>query len=323
MVLIAANSGSADDSYLMVQAIITAIRDEMRDGQLQQSKDSLRWMAERLADQKQKVEEAESRFQDYKQEIQVLSFEAQQAEESRRVIAATSELSQLESQSLQLQVSLNKLREARKKGSGYSDLVFASQDTGNVGSLIAELSALNSTLDEKLQVFKAKHPEIIDLKSQIANLRTRIESEKEDAVTTLSIRIRTLNDQVAVVRNSISSYKNSARDVAENELQYRILEREVQTNTELYNSLMSELERTDLKGKIESTSITTIEPARKPGGPIPKNVTRQILFALLLGLGIGCGLAILRDYFEPTFRTPEDVERALNVPVVGMIPEKE
>ncbi|MBN1550015.1 hypothetical protein JW979_01045, partial [bacterium] len=76
---ISAISQSPEHSYKMAQAIVKAFRAQLMDNQLQQSRESLSWMAERLAEQKRKVEEAEQRFQEYKQQIEVLSFEDQQA----------------------------------------------------------------------------------------------------------------------------------------------------------------------------------------------------------------------------------------------------
>ncbi|MBN1356813.1 GumC family protein [bacterium] len=323
LVEISSLSGNPEHSYLMIQAIVKAFRAQMMENKLQQSRETLIWMTEQLAEQKEKVEVAEENFQNYKQEIMVLSFEEQQAEESRRIINATTELSSVESARLQLQVELDRLQQAQAQGPPVSDIAFQSQGIESVTELMNQYNSARADLTENLKIFKGKHPKIVEITEQIDNLRTRIESEKTHTISAMSMRLRTLNDQVFMLKKSIENYKKNAQDIAQKELQYRILEREVKTNSELYNSLLEELKKTDLKGKIESTSITVIEPPRVPGSPVSKQTPRNIFMALIVGAVLGCGFAILLDYIEPTFRTPEDVERLVGIPVVGMIPEKE
>ena len=116
LVSIRASSGIPNDSYLMADNMIKAFRSQLLDNQLQQTRDSMTWMAERLADQKRKVEEAEARFQEYKQSIMVVSFEDQKLTESRSIMDATTELSQRTNEQLQLEVELKKLKDSMTKG---------------------------------------------------------------------------------------------------------------------------------------------------------------------------------------------------------------
>ncbi|GEM_PF-5917611 len=322
LVSIRASAGVPNDAYLMADNMIKAFRSQLLDNQLQQTRDSMTWMADRLADQKRKVEEAEARFQEYKQSIMVVSFEDQKLNESRAIMDATSELTQITNEQLQLEVELKKLKDSISKGESYSDLTFQSQNIATITTMLTEMNTLKAKLDENLKVFKEMHPVIAEIKQQIATLRNRIEAEKTTAITALEIRNQTLLDRASIVQKSIDERKEMSQAVSQKELQYRILERDVKTNSELYNSLLSELEGTDLRGKIEATSITVIEPPFVPMAPDPKRIPHNIVKAIALGIFIGVVIALLIDYFETTLRSPEDVERKLGLPVVGMIPEK-
>ena len=61
-----------------------------------------------------------------------------------------------------------------------------------------------------------------------------------------------------------------------------------------------------------------------PGHVIPGRVepkpTQNLLIAGILGLILGLLVAFLRDYFDRTLRTVEEIERAFGVPVIGQIP---
>lgn len=323
LVSIRARAKNPDLAFKMSDAMITAFQSQLMDNQLQKTRASMAWMVERLADQKKKVETAEQRFQEYKQSIQVLSFEDQRAAETTKILNVQNELNLITNQRLQLEVDYNKLNNALRKSREISDLTFKSQNVDPITGLLQEYNTIHVQKQEKLKVFKSKHPEILDLDTQLQTLRARIEKEKRNAVTSLQISLQTLQERESVLSRSMGEHRQRAQEIAQNEWQYRILERELLTNEELYHSLMTEIEGTDLRGKIESTSVTVINPPSMPPVPDPKGHLRNFLKAILIGLVLGAGLALTLDYFEMSIRTPEELERRLGIPVIGVIPEKD
>ena len=323
LVVVSTSALNPQLAHQMANAMITSFRSQLMDNQLQKARESMAWMAERLADQKKKVEEAESRFQEYKQTIQVVSFEEQREAESSKILKAAAEVNEITNLRLQLEVDHRKLSDAMTRSFEISDLTFKSQSIEPVTTLIREYNTLVVQKQEKSKVFKSKHPEILELDAQMQTLRARIESEKQNVVSASRIRLQTLLDRETVLNQTIEEYKQSAQEISEKEWQYRILERELLTNEELYHGLLTELQGTDLRGKIESTSVTVVEPPSIPSKPDPRNILRSLLKAMLLGLFLGIGLALALDFFETSIRSPEELERKLGIPVIGVIPEKE
>jgi len=68
---------------------------------------------------------------------------------------------------------------------------------------------------------------------------------------------------------------------------------------------------------------TVVEEAEVPSAPVSPNVGRNILVSLMAGLLLGTGLAFVLEYFNNTWRSPEEVERVSGQPVFGVIPELE
>jgi non-specific protein-tyrosine kinase len=62
------------------------------------------------------------------------------------------------------------------------------------------------------------------------------------------------------------------------------------------------------------------EQAALPEAPDPTDQVRLIILATLFGLIAGAGLAFLLDYLDVSLRTAADVERRLELPVLGVIP---
>ncbi len=215
LALVSASAREPQLAYRMADAMITAFRSQLMDNQLQKTKESMAWMAERLTDQKKKVEEAEARFQEYKQTIQVVSFEEQRSAESSKILKASSEVNDIINLRLQLEVDYRKLSEAMAKNHDISDLTFKSQNIEPVTGLIRDYNTLIVQKQEKLKVFKSKHPEITELEAQLQTLRSRIETEKQNVVSSFQIRLQTLIEREGVLSKSIEEYKKSAQDIAE------------------------------------------------------------------------------------------------------------
>jgi len=71
--------------------------------------------------------------------------------------------------------------------------------------------------------------------------------------------------------------------------------------------------------KVEN--IEVIDAARVPTSPIKPKPFLNIAIALALSLMIGIGICFLLEYFDQTIKTPSDVEKYLELPVIGAIPD--
>jgi hypothetical protein len=49
-------------------------------------------------------------------------------------------------------------------------------------------------------------------------------------------------------------------------------------------------------------------------------VLLDIALAIVVGLMLGCGLPFFIEYFDNTIKTPDEVERFLGLPTLGIVP---
>lgn len=65
--------------------------------------------------------------------------------------------------------------------------------------------------------------------------------------------------------------------------------------------------------------IAVIQPAVVPDGPVSPRISLNAVLGLLVGLAVGLSTAILRTVLDTRFHSIEDLERALEVPILGGI----
>ena len=59
-----------------------------------------------------------------------------------------------------------------------------------------------------------------------------------------------------------------------------------------------------------------------PTAPVKPNKRLSVTLAFILGIMLGCGIAILLDILDNTIKNPDDVQEKLNVPLLGSIPRQ-
>jgi capsular polysaccharide biosynthesis protein len=72
---------------------------------------------------------------------------------------------------------------------------------------------------------------------------------------------------------------------------------------------------------IPNGNVKVIESVKLPEAPASPNKKLNIAIAFLLGLMVGVGLAFLLEFMDNTFKTKEQLEQMLGVPVIGAIPD--
>lgn len=202
-------------------------------------------------------------------------------------------------------------------------------------------------LERELEVARAtytdRHPEIVRLRDDLAAARAAVKAEQgrpeSERVATLRVdptyrslvsdgersrlRIRDLQRQESNIRAQIGMYRARVDSAPRVEQQMASLQREYDIERAQYGELMNRKRNAEIAENMERSRGTeqfmVLARAGFPTVPFSPNPQRLWAVTLLLGLVIGGGLALGREYLD---RAIHDA-RALNdldLPVLGEIP---
>lgn len=75
------------------------------------------------------------------------------------------------------------------------------------------------------------------------------------------------------------------------------------------------------KELIPNGNVQVIQKPQLPEKPVSPNKKLNILIAFVLGLMVGVGVVLLLEYLDNTFKSREDLENTLDLPIIGTIPD--
>ncbi|ELC8370437.1 YveK family protein [Clostridium perfringens] len=75
------------------------------------------------------------------------------------------------------------------------------------------------------------------------------------------------------------------------------------------------------KELIPNGNVQVIQKPQLPEHPVSPNKKLNILIAFVLGLMAGIGVVLLMEYLDNTFKSREELEKTLELPIIGAIPD--
>jgi uncharacterized protein involved in exopolysaccharide biosynthesis len=135
--------------------------------------------------------------------------------------------------------------------------------------------------------------------------------------------LATMKARIAELSQSVADFKERARQIGQKEIAHQDLSRTAKTaeaNYLLYLNKQEEARISDALDRKRIVNATIAEAATVPALPASPNLLLDIALGFVLAILFSLSLAFVMDYLDPTFRTPEEVENLLGIPVLASTP---
>ena len=189
---------------------------------------------------------------------------------------------------------------------------------------IADLlsSALPSTIEyqQKLKTFRPAYPAMVDLSAKIEEINQQLKDQVKTSKESLKAAYETSLAREDEAKTRVDSFKKELLELQKQSVQYNMAKREVDTNRELYTSLLQRYKEVDVASGATANNVFIADKA-VAGVPSSQSLTQNLLKALGLGLGLGFAAAMLLDHLDDKIRSAEQVETLTGLSVLGAIPK--
>ena len=126
---------------------------------------------------------------------------------------------------------------------------------------------------------------------------------------------------VSKAATALAPQKAQATDLNRKSIDYSVLQREAESNRQVYESLLQREKELRVVSNSRANNVRLLDRAEVPGSPFTPNTRRAWLMAVLFGLGFGIAAAFAIDYLDDTVKTPEDVTWRLHLNFLGLVPK--
>jgi protein tyrosine kinase modulator len=186
--------------------------------------------------------------------------------------------------------------------------------------------------------YTEKHPDIIRIKKIISEFEKK--NVKDDQETSeelqyipanmrmqlgeITAEIKTCEEDISNLNAQIRTYQARVENTPKKEQELLSLERDYDNIKASYNSLLNRKLEADIAVNMEKKQkgeqFRIIDPARLPQKPVSPDMKKLFLILAAAGFGIGGGIIFLLEYFNTSFRSPEDIESYLGFTVMATVP---
>lgn len=204
--------------------------------------------------------------------------------------------------------------------SANENIAIAEQGNEVIHRLKQSRAELQAEYQEKLSTYKPQYPLMLQLRQQIQEINKAINKEVEQSNNAVKGLYNAAIKKEKMLKAKYAKKKAEFLNVRDSSLQYNALKREVDTNRDMYSGLLKRAKEVDVAGNTGKNNISIIDKASVPYIKHAPNVKKRLIIGLLIGLFLGVILAFLLKYLDDTVRHPDELEKLLRIPVLGILP---
>jgi uncharacterized protein involved in exopolysaccharide biosynthesis len=191
-----------------------------------------------------------------------------------------------------------------------------------VQTLRAQISDHEVNLTSLLENYGPNHPSVKQTQAARDDLMAKLEQALEGIkkgtqaqYIVAKSRFEALEEELRGVR---SSDQESQRDKF---VPFNKATQELELQRAIMNALKTRIAQEGITLKVPRMPVEIVDSAEESSRPVSPNLILNVLLSIFVGLGSGIGLAYFIEYLDTSIKTADDVERWIDLPVLGLIPQ--
>lgn len=281
------------------------------------------WLDQRIGDLRQQVQVAEAAVETFRRQSGLVESNAgetvtaqQVSELNTQLILARTARAEREARRDQVQ------RLTRSGGSGISTAGEVLNST-LINALIAQEVEVKRRLSDLSQEYGSRHPQFVSARTELADLQTKIRQEMDRIAENMQNEVNVARERERFLEATVRELETKVADSNDAAVTLRALERDANAARTMLETFLQQFQQfktqDDLGSQRPDASIISL--AAFPQYPSYPRKTLTVAAAIVIGGLLGVVLALLAERFESVFRSAEQVEQHLMLPVLGSVPD--
>jgi polysaccharide biosynthesis transport protein len=269
---------------------------------------------QQLRDAKRQLEGSEKTLQQYAQQSGLLLT-------TEKTTSAEDELHRLQ-QELANARAERILRESQREIAGKSspESLPSVLDDNTLRDYQTKLLELRRHSAELRAIFTNNHPEVRKVEAQLRQVEQAAEAQRADVVNRIQNEYAAAARRENLLAAAVGAQTKLVSGESANSVRYNMMQREVETNRALYDTLLQRARSAGLTSAMEMLNIRVVDPAAVPSRPNQPEPLQTASLGALGGLVLGIGFILLREGANRRIRSPLDLRAQVSVAQLGVVP---
>jgi polysaccharide biosynthesis transport protein len=272
----------------------------------------------RLGELRQRLQESDNRVDQYKTENKLISSggqlvnEQQLTEMNKRLVLARERTAQ----QVARYEEIERLRRSNASPDAFSELT----DSATFIALRTKYAEAKQAEANALATMGPRHPAMMAAAAQVETSRKLVDEEiARIARSALSDLNRSRANEESI-ESGLEALKTLASDTNAAQVKLRELERQAEADRAVYVAFLNRAKEVSEQRSLEKSNARVITHALPPPGK--SNPSRVLVLAASLCIGLigGLGLALLREQFDPSLYSADQITDEIGLRVLAVLP---
>jgi capsular exopolysaccharide synthesis family protein len=278
---------------------------------------SLQFLADEIRKQQAKVEASERAMAEYRETNNALSLEDRQNTVVANLTQVNDQYTRTRTERIQKEAMYNQIRALSPTQLADAPAVNSNATVTTLRTRMADLQRQKVQLNER---YGPKNPQVIENENAIADTNKQYQSALVAAVQQIRNEYEGALATERRLGEALKQSEGAAMDLSRKSVGYTVLEREAQSNRQIYDSLIQRQNELQIVSNSGGNNVRLMDRAVVPGSPFTPDIRRNFMLGALAGILLALGLVLAIDYLDDTVKTPEDITRRLKLPFLGLVP---
>ena len=268
----------------------------------------------RIKDARSRLAEAQSRLGAFQRENGIVGSD-------ERIDVETVKLNELSTQVLVMQSAAAETASRRQQATGGNGDRLAEALTNPViSSLKVDLARAEGNLQELNSRLGGNHPQVIQARASIAEIKARLEAETKRVTGGVSVSADINNARLGEARAALEQQRQKVLHLKEARDQLTVLQHDVDGAQHEIETIAARANQSGLESQAQQSNINVLSRATPPATPSSPKILLNVAAALVLGLFFGVVASFIKELLDRRVRLPEDVVQAIGLPVLAVMP---
>jgi chain length determinant protein EpsF len=297
----------------VVNAIVQAYLDTTVDLQADPARQYNAYFDERAKKLRQDVEAAQKKLSAFQTEHGIINND-------ERLDVETARLNDLSTQLVMLQTASAESSSRNVAAGRSGDQLAEVLNNPVVSTLKTELAAEEARLQELSSRLGSAHPQVIESKAKVAELRSRLEAESRKVMGSVGVTNQINQSREAQIRADLEAQRAKVLKLKAERDQAMVLQRDVENAQRAYDAVLQRRDQTSLESHSTQSDASVLSRAVEPTEPSAPRPVLNTILSVFVGLLLAMGAALLMEMLDRRVRTNADAYESLGVPLLGVLP---